>query len=94
MSRPVMSRPSQQAMHDRLYIVVDGILLVRDNPGSRGNHKDTQRGESQGNSKSVLIWECVDKILVTSVQRWVVVDNVTILTVRRCWRCSNYGLGR
>ena len=39
MPRPVMSRASQQAMHDRLYTAVDGILLVGDNPGSRGGHK-------------------------------------------------------
>ena len=94
MPRPVVSRPSQQAMHDRLYTAVDGILLVGDYPGSRGDHKDIERGESQGNAKTVLIWECVNKILVTSVQRWVVVENVTILTVRRCCRCSKHGLGR
>ena len=94
MPRPVMSRPTQQAMHGRLYTAVDGILLVGDNPGSRGDHKDTERNKSKGNVKTLLIGECVNKILVTSVQRLVIVENVTILTVRRCWRCSKHGLGR
>ena len=37
-----MPQPSQQAMHDRLYTVVDGIL-VGDNPRSWSGHKDRAR---------------------------------------------------
>ena len=40
----------------------------------------TERGESQGIAKNVLIWKCMNKNLATSVQRWVVVENVTTLT--------------
>ena len=42
--QPVMPRPSQQAMHARLYTytAVDGIL-IGDNAESRGDHKDRAR---------------------------------------------------
>ena len=40
----------------------------------------TERGESRGIAKNMLIWKFMNKNLATSVQHWVVVENVTTLT--------------
>ena len=66
-------------MHDRPYTVVDGIL-IGNNPGSRGAHGDKARRKPRKCSKCAETG-MYEKTQTTSVQHWVVAENVDTLTM-------------
>ena len=76
---PVMPQPSQQAMYGRPYTIVDGIL-IGNNPGSHGAHGDKARRKPRKCSKCAETG-MYEKTQTTSVQHWIVAENVTTLTM-------------
>ena len=91
---PVMPQPSQQAMHHKLYTVVDGIL-VGENPGSRGGHKHKARRKPRKCQKCVDMgmYEQNPGHRCAALGRGRECDFFDDSYRRRCWRCWKHGLG-
>ena len=91
---PVMPQPSQQAMHDRPYTVVDGTLIT-DNPGSQGDHKERAQRKLRKCPKCIEtgMYEQNPSHKCAALGRGREWDYFDDDYRRRCWRCWKYGRG-
>ena len=87
-----MSQPSQQAMNDRPYTVVDGTLIT-DNPGSQGDHKERAQRKLRKCPKCIEtgMYEQNPSHKCAALGRGRECDYFDDDYRRRCWRCWKHG---
>ena len=91
---PVMPQPSQRAMHNRPYTLVDG-MLIGNNPGSWVGRGEKSRRKPRKCSKCLEtgMYEQNPDHKCTAVGRGRECDYFDDNYKRRCWRCWKHGQG-